>query len=498
MTTVKGFLIIMTLLLAWTLRVYGLDLDGFWYDEVFSQDLVEQSSLDAAYQIIAHDDHPPLYDLGVMYNWAKLGKNEFFQRFPSAVFGLLTLCLVLNLGRAAFNHKVALLGMFLVAISPLHVYYSREARMHTLLALGVAFWIYFLFKAVRTSSNSGRFWLGYAVFGALSVYTHYYAFFTLAAAQGLVLIYLLFRFEAGILNRWILANFGIVLLFSPWLPTFWQQLHGEPVSHLASMSQLRILKIPALFFMRAEVIPMVGKLLVASLIYGLLAAGGAITTWEWRRKRCSAWTPCPNYLSLFGAVLGTFGLAFLFSLYKPVIDTRYFLGVLPLTCLLIAFVLLRMPGRSSGLLLGSAVVAVGLVSSYQVTTRRWRTDYRGVTAHIKQHATPDDTILFLVPEDHPFNTMAFDYYDDGQIPVTRIFDQKHNQAEMRDTLANLPPHDGVWIVQNQRVAALESSYPTHRLIFHKIFHDDMYATRSTLEVAYLDYVGERWNLQSRK
>ena len=79
MTPVKGFLII-TLLLAWFLRVYGLDRDGFWYDEVFSQDLVEQSSLRAAYQVIAHDDHPPLYDLGVMYSWAKLGKNEFFHK----------------------------------------------------------------------------------------------------------------------------------------------------------------------------------------------------------------------------------------------------------------------------------------------------------------------------------------------------------------------------------------------------------------------------------
>lgn len=492
MKTIRHLLIITAILiLAWFLRVSGLNLDGFWYDEVFSQNLVEQPSLSAAYQIMADDDHPPLYDLGVMYNWTKLGKNEFFQRFPSAVFGMLTLSVVYILGRAAFKTNVALLSMFLVAISPLHVYYSREARMHALFALFVVFWIYFLFKALRSASNSGPFWLGYAVFGALSIYTHYYAGFTLVAAQGLIVIYLLFNFDAALFKRWLVANIGIVLFFSPWLPTFWRQLNDDPVSHLATVSRLELLKIPAQFFMRPEVTSSMGRVLVALLAYGLLASGGVFLFWTWRRQRSQPSILYQNYTYLLGLALGTFILAFLFSLYQPVIFNRYFLGVLPVTCLLIAFALLKIPGLYLRLLLGSLLVAFSLFSSYRIATAQWRTDYRGVAAHIERYEHLDDTILFLAPEDDPFWTMAFDYYYDGQAPVVHVFARKRDQTELDNTLAELPPHHGVWVIQNRRVAALESAYPAHRLAFREIFHDEMYASWATIEVAYLEFVGEQ-------
>ena len=472
------------LMLAWLLRLPGLHNDSFWFNEVLSFKRSTQASLSAGYDLIRQGVHPPLYPLGVLYPWLQFGQNEFFQRFPSVVFGMLSISLTYVLGRLAFSPKIGLLGAFLLTISPLHVYYAREGRMYTVLGFFALLWLCSLLMALRRPYHN-RYWLGYTIFGALSLYTHYYAGLTLFVSAGFVTLYMWRNFERPLFIKWLGANLGLALFFVPWLPALWGQLGNIPDSYLSHVPVTEWLQMPAQFFLRSEVLSGLLKWLGAGLAYGLVVSG--LLALFWTRPRRTKALMVALYLT--SLIFGTFFIAFLISFYKPITFIRYFLGVVPLVCLLVAVGVAHLPVPRLGSILAAGLIALSFYSSYQVTTSSWRSDYRGVMAHIEQHARPEDIILFLAPEDDPFWTMAFDYYAQGRTPVARVFDEKRDEAEMRSTLTTLPPHEGVWVVQNSRVASLEEAYPAHRLTFHHIFHAEMPVRWATVEVAYLEFVG---------
>jgi len=228
--------LLIILALAWLTRIYALGDDSLWGDEIFSYDRASQASLRDAYAMLVGSTHPPLYELGLLHYWLQLGEGEFFLRFPSAFLGVLTISAEYALGKAAFNAKAGALGALLLAISPLHVYYSREARMYALLACLITLEMYCLHKAMHPSSHADRYWMGFAFLGACSLYTHYYAGLTLLALDGFVLIYLTTHFDPKLLSKWISANLSIILVFAPWRRILWAQMASQATAWIVPMS----------------------------------------------------------------------------------------------------------------------------------------------------------------------------------------------------------------------------------------------------------------------
>lgn len=85
---------------------------------------------------------------------AIFGRNEFAVRFPSALFGALTVLPIFFLSKELFKkYKWALIASFLLAISPWHIEVSRatsEVAMSTFFAI---FAIYFLIRLIKTSNK---------------------------------------------------------------------------------------------------------------------------------------------------------------------------------------------------------------------------------------------------------------------------------------------------------------------------------------------------------
>lgn len=72
------------------------------------------------------DYKPPVFMYLLVPSVAAFGLNEFAVRFPSAIAGILTVLIMYFLLKDLFkNSKIGLLGSFILAISPWHVYYSR-------------------------------------------------------------------------------------------------------------------------------------------------------------------------------------------------------------------------------------------------------------------------------------------------------------------------------------------------------------------------------------
>ncbi|MEZ4658215.1 MAG: glycosyltransferase family 39 protein [Caldilineaceae bacterium] len=238
------------------LRLYQLGAESLWYDETVSVVLARQSLAG----LIAHtagDIHPPGYYI-LLHFWQALTQPslthglEFLFAWPSLWFGILILALIYALGRRLLNAQAALLAVWLGAINPFHIWYSQEVRMYTLgAALGlICLWAVLAYWQcgraneetvgfpTRPTSTQPHFrntaLVIYACAAAAGLYTLYYFLFTIVALN-LIALWLagpqtrtlssLWRKFRG----WILAQVGVLLLWSPWLPLFYRQAVDPPV-----------------------------------------------------------------------------------------------------------------------------------------------------------------------------------------------------------------------------------------------------------------------------
>ncbi|MDH4137019.1 MAG: hypothetical protein OEW09_09950, partial [Anaerolineae bacterium] len=81
--------LILLVLLAFTLRVYHLGYQSFWYDEGQSYYFAHQDSLGDMLDVISDSDHPPLYFI-LLYLWMSVaGLSEFALRFTALFWSVL-------------------------------------------------------------------------------------------------------------------------------------------------------------------------------------------------------------------------------------------------------------------------------------------------------------------------------------------------------------------------------------------------------------------------
>lgn len=207
---------IVILSLAFALRLFCLADKEIWYDEAFAVLYAEKEPAAIIYGTItpvegaAADIHPLLYYF-FLHAWMGIGDTPFLVRFPSVVFGLVTISLVARLGRQLFAEKVGLLAALLTAISPFHIWYSQEARMYNLLCLVSLASIYFFIRA----SKSGNWlpWVAFGLFTGLSLYVHNLAFLILLTLDLVAVL----RRQWHMLIRVAAANLLAVATFLPWL-----------------------------------------------------------------------------------------------------------------------------------------------------------------------------------------------------------------------------------------------------------------------------------------
>src|SRR5438105_10649384 len=125
-----------TVLLAGALRVYALDYQSLWSDEIFSLITTDPMlSLREFWDRVLADTHPPIYYL-LLRLWSSVfGQSELAARAPSAVFGILSLCAAAILPGSSLSRSARLALPLLIAASPGAAWYDREARPYALLLL---------------------------------------------------------------------------------------------------------------------------------------------------------------------------------------------------------------------------------------------------------------------------------------------------------------------------------------------------------------------------
>ena len=147
-------------LLAAVLRFATLDLQSFWYDEAFTPVHVLHASLGATLHGIVKTENTPPLGYVLIWVWSRIfGAGVVALRFPSALAGVATVPVAWEIGRelagrARGSRRVAIVCAALVAVNPLFVWYSQEARAYGLYVfLSAGFAALYLF-ARRSCANA--------------------------------------------------------------------------------------------------------------------------------------------------------------------------------------------------------------------------------------------------------------------------------------------------------------------------------------------------------
>ncbi|MDD2715731.1 MAG: glycosyltransferase family 39 protein [Candidatus Wallbacteria bacterium] len=180
----KSKYIYIILLFSLWIRIH--DLGGFclFWDELFGRDWNTGRSIGGTIVKILRDDvHPPLYYLMLRPFLSLPLSQEFALRLPSALLGVAGVYVTYLAACALFGLEAGVISALLLAINPMHMFHSQEARMYTLLYLVsvIFFWAWMKFDKTGKSRD---FWL-LVMASVLGFYSHYYfvfPFLFLAAA----------------------------------------------------------------------------------------------------------------------------------------------------------------------------------------------------------------------------------------------------------------------------------------------------------------------------
>jgi Dolichyl-phosphate-mannose-protein mannosyltransferase len=230
------------LLLAFLVASYHLTRESLWDDEGYTIWFVHddgrppegaiqtaqfiRSSLSNVLARVSADVHPPLYFL-TLDAWVLLtGESIYTVRLLSAFLGLTALAATYAVGKQLFDPRTALIAVVVLATASFFVYYTREARMYTLLIAlsALSMWAYLRFQKQATIRRT----VIYGVIMAALLYTHYIGdLIILTQIAHSLLVGANSRAPSRHPIRFALPYILATILYLPWIPALLHQIRAQ-------------------------------------------------------------------------------------------------------------------------------------------------------------------------------------------------------------------------------------------------------------------------------
>jgi len=386
------------------LRAYDLGGSGFWRDEAQGIFIASKPFPGGIIEALRNDGHPPLYYF-IMHFWVLLfGRTEWAIRSFSALCGALTVPLVYRLGRRLFDRRVALVATLIAAVLPLHLLYSRTARMYSLVPLLSTLSMLLLWRIWKKGDRLA--WVGWAGASILLVYAHNWGVLFLVAENLWMGFEMLWKGRVRELWwHWLLAQAVVAATYVPWVPILLQQsrqlvIMGTWLEHISKFNTvLRLFnELTSLFWPRDRVYPWVLLFALGTLTFVLTRQEVGI---RYRlRPAADLAVACLFAPILLGVLLTPRAVG--------VIPSYVTLVMYPALCLILA--------RGLWALRWKPGVAVGVLLMLLLWTRSWPGVYgrpmsslREVAARVESQARDGDVII-IAPD---YMATTFNYYYDG-------------------------------------------------------------------------------------
>ena len=161
--------LILILILAAALRLWGLGAESLWLDEALTLRKIALRLPDFV-RHFGGGNQTILYYF-VEKVWCHIaGTSEWVIRFPSVIYGLAAVWGIFLLGRELFSPAVGLYSALLLAVNPFAIFYSQEARPYALFLAAAVFSVYCLLRVVRSGTRAAQ--AGYVMTTTVALYTH--------------------------------------------------------------------------------------------------------------------------------------------------------------------------------------------------------------------------------------------------------------------------------------------------------------------------------------
>jgi len=373
------------------LRFVTLGVQSYHHDEIVTASRILRDGFWHAMSAVGFSESaPPLY-YALAWVWTQLtGTGEFGLRSISAAAGVATVPVAFLLGAELRDRRAGIAAAALVAVNPMLLWYSQEARAYSLFALLTALSALYFVRALDRGRR--RDFIGWGVVSALALATHYFAVFPIAAEA---LWLLRRRGKATVPGLWIVGLSGLALA-----PLAVHQMsigHAEWIGNFPLVHRLWAAAVTFTIGETGDIIarperPLLGvfPLALIALALALLLARGD------KRDRRGA-----GIVLALGAVTVAVPLALaLVSPSKDFVLARNLLPALVPLLVAVAIGVSLRGARRYGAVLGALLVAysLGFCIWASVSPALQRPDWSGVAAKLGEPATPRAMVTWTLGE----------------------------------------------------------------------------------------------------
>ncbi len=330
--------ILLILSFALIIRIISLN-QSFWLDEAINVLAAKNYSFFGIITEYAKGDfHPPGYFIFI-WGWLRLfGFSEIAARIPSIIFAIGSIYTTFLIGKKIYSKNLGYLAAFILAINPLHIYYSQEARMYSFTTFLVCINFYLFIKILKDEKVNPAL---YILSNFLVLMSDYLAYFIFPAQLIIILVQ-----RHQVLKKWSVYFLISAAASLIWLPVFISQLSiGINTSsniivwkEVVGSSSLRALGLTFIKFMIGRIsifdkVTYAMVLIIPSLVFLILIARALKLLDKINRSLLLAWLLIPIVL------------AWLISFVIPIFSYFRVLFVLPSFLLLVAFGILSLNNK---------------------------------------------------------------------------------------------------------------------------------------------------------
>ncbi len=373
------------------LRFATLGLQAYHHDEIVTASRVLRVGFGHAMDAVGFSESaPPLY-YALAWVWTQVtGTGPWGLRSLSTLAGVLTIPVAYLIGRELRGGRTGLLSAALVAVNPMLLWYSQEARAYALMALFCAVSLLYCIRALQRGQR--RDVVLWGVFSALALATHYFAVFPLAVE---VVLLLRRRGRAAFAGLWIVGLTAVLLA-----PLAIHQMSYGHAEWIGKFSLGHRVWETAATFLTGETGDIIGgperpslaflPLALVLVAFGLLAWRGS------REEKRAAAVP----LAVGGVTLGIPLVLAIASASKDFVLARNLLPALVPLLVVVAIGLTVERVRRLGTVIAAALLAYSLAFCVWVSfePELQRPDWNVVADRLGEPQAPRATVLWVLGE----------------------------------------------------------------------------------------------------
>ncbi len=363
------------------IRLYRLDFQSLWVDEIASMNGADPDSSWSAVVEYSVSDQPPAFFL-LLHGWFKVFPfNDISGRLFSVTLGIAGIFAMYLLGKEVKDRKTGLTAAAITSFSYVHILFSQDVRFYTLVFLSSALSYLFFIKAVK--ENRLIDFVLYSLFTALVLYTHYFGL-VVFASQGIVFCLLItfYSFDRKFILSAIASGLSVVLMIIPWIPIFFSD---------AQTNEFWIQAEPIYFLIKYFYVyfkDILSFLVFAALL--LFYFANLLNQFATQRSIDRV-----DFI-LIASVSLSFLIPIIYSIVQtPMLHVRYTLIVLPplIVMICLGFNLVKTSLRRILLIATCCTAFLSLVFIEKYFTRIQKEDWRGMISRVMVKGNPTDAFV---------------------------------------------------------------------------------------------------------